>query len=149
MVAQPDPAHPDEPLTIGLGGGAQLQILWPRTPVEPFLANTRSDANANSIVARLTYGKTAVLFTGDSEADTEQRLLRHPELLAADVLKVAHHGSRHSSGAPFLKAVSPRMASSPAARGTTMATPAARPCSGWRKPGPASFARICWETWRR
>ncbi len=110
MVPQPDPARPNEPLTIGLGGGAQLQILWPRAPVEPFLFNTRSDANSNSIVARVTYGKTAVLFTGDSEADTEQRLLRRKELLAADLLKVAHHGSRHSSGAAFLDAVAPKLA---------------------------------------
>ena len=75
---------------IDLGGGAALEVLAPR---EPLLTGTRSDANANSIVLRLTYGDTAMLLTGDAEEPTERRLLEAPEQVAADVLKVAHHGS--------------------------------------------------------
>lgn len=110
MTPQPNPQAPESFLTIGLGEGAVLTIYWPRHPREPFLKNTRSDANSNSIVARLVYGKTAFLFTGDSEPDTEQALLRQRADYAATVLKVAHHGGKHSSTEAFLAAVKPKAA---------------------------------------
>jgi competence protein ComEC len=91
---------------VNLGGGAVLEIL---APDEPLHHGTRSDANANSIVARLTYGSFSVLLTGDAEAPTEAFLLGLPDLRAT-VLKVAHHGSRHSSDAAFLARVSPEVA---------------------------------------
>jgi competence protein ComEC len=64
--------------------------------------------NDNSIVLRITYGRRAFLFVGDTEHEAEGDLLRsHPELLRADVLKVGHHGSRTSSTPAFLGAVAP------------------------------------------
>jgi beta-lactamase superfamily II metal-dependent hydrolase len=110
MTPQPNPQAPDSLLTIGLGEGATLTIHWPRHPREPFLKSTRSDANSNSIVARLTYGTTAFLFTGDAEADTEEALLRKSTDYTSTVLKVAHHGGKHSSTKAFLDAVKPRAA---------------------------------------
>jgi competence protein ComEC len=110
MTPQPNPQSPDTFLTIGLGEGVTLTVYWPRHPREPFLKNTRSDANSNSIVARLTYGKTAFLFTGDAEPDTEEALLRKGVDYTSTVLKVAHHGGKHSSTKPFLAAVKPRAA---------------------------------------
>ncbi|MCP3103238.1 MBL fold metallo-hydrolase [Myxococcus sp. K15C18031901] len=110
MTPTPNPAAPHTLLTIGLGEGVSLTVLWPRVPQEPFLAGTRSDANSNSIVAKLTYGRTAFLLVGDAEPDTEATLLQKPLDLTATVLKVAHHGGRHSSTAPFLQAVKPQAA---------------------------------------
>ncbi|MCE9667432.1 MBL fold metallo-hydrolase [Myxococcus stipitatus] len=110
MTPTPNPAAPHTLLTIGLGEGVSLTVLWPRVPQEPFLAGTRSDANSNSIVAKLTYGRTAFLLVGDAEPDTEAALLQKPLDLSATVLKVAHHGGRHSSTAPFLEAVKPQLA---------------------------------------
>jgi hypothetical protein len=95
---------------VGLGEGTVLTVYWPRYPHEPFLKSPRSDANANSIVTRLTYGKTAFFFTGDSEPDTEQALLRQRTDFTSTVLKVAHHGSKHSSTQEFLAAVKPKAA---------------------------------------
>lgn len=92
---------------IDIGGGASLLIL---APDEPLLRGTRSDANSNSVVLRLDYGATSMLFTGDSEAPTENRLLSDPDTLTADVLKVAHHGSEHSTQDDFLAAVRPTLA---------------------------------------
>ncbi len=110
-VMLPTPVSPDAFLTIGLGEGATLTIYWPRAPLEPFLKSTRSDANSNSIVARLTYGKTAFLFTGDAEPHTEEALLRKKSVdYTSTVLKVAHHGGKHSSTEAFLNAVRPRAA---------------------------------------
>jgi competence protein ComEC len=110
MTPTPNPKTPEAPLTIGLGEGASLSIFWPRVPQEPFLKNTRSDANSNSIVARLTYGGTSFLFMGDAEPETEAALLRKSLDFSATVLKVAHHGGRYSSTAPFLAAVRPQAA---------------------------------------
>jgi competence protein ComEC len=110
MTPQPNPQAPDTLLTIGLGESVTLTIHWPRHPREPFLQKSRSDANSNSIVARLTYGKTAFLFTGDAEADTEETLLRKRTDYTSTVLKVAHHGGKYSSTQPFLDAVKPRAA---------------------------------------
>ena len=110
MTPQPNPQAPDTLLTIGLGEGVTLTIHWPRHPREPFLQKSRSDANSNSIVARLTYGNTAFLFTGDAEADTEAKLLSKRADYTATVLKVAHHGGKHSSTQAFLEAVKPKAA---------------------------------------
>lgn len=94
--------------SAALGTAVHVEMLLPH---EPFLDRTRSDVNANSIVARVETGTVRVLFTGDAERPTEQRLLdEHASWLNADVLKVAHHGSRFASSAPFLDAVHPRFA---------------------------------------
>lgn len=102
----------EAPQVIDLGGGATLELLWPRRPLEEFLRNTRSDVNSNSIVARVVYGRTAVLFAGDAEPEAEDRLVGGSahRSLRATVLKVGHHGGRHSSTRRFLEAVSPRAA---------------------------------------
>jgi competence protein ComEC len=110
MSPEPNPQAPDSFLTVGLGEGAVLTIYWPRYPREPFLKNTRSDPNSNSIVLRLTYGRTAFFFTGDSEPNTEEALLRKQVDYTSTVLKVAHHGGRFSSTEAFLAAVRPKAA---------------------------------------
>ena len=74
-------------------------------------ADTLSDPNDASSVARVRIGDVAFLLTGDAEADEERWLLSHQAaLLRADVLKVAHHGSRTSTLPAFLDAVQPRLA---------------------------------------
>ena len=56
----------------------------------------------------------SVLLTGDVEMAGEQAILEaaggRQELMDCQILKVAHHGSSGSSGADFLKAVSPELA---------------------------------------
>jgi len=61
-------------------------------PTSPFIAGSRSDINSNSLVFRLEYGRTSVLFMGDAGRETEGRLLSRGYDLHADVLKVGHHG---------------------------------------------------------
>jgi competence protein ComEC len=69
------------------------------------------DANLASTVLLSRAGIWRILFTGDAEAPEEEWLLeRGPAALRADVLKVAHHGSRTSTTARFLDAVRPRVA---------------------------------------
>jgi beta-lactamase superfamily II metal-dependent hydrolase len=61
-------------------------------------------------VLRLDFGKSSFLFVGDAEAHAEARLVDSRAPLRASVLKVGHHGSRTSTSAPFLRAVSPSLA---------------------------------------
>jgi len=91
--------------TIDLGAGAVLEILFPETdPID-------MESNASSIVARLTYGDTSFIFTGDSPKRIEEYLvLAEGEHLKSDVLKVGHHGSRTSTSEMFLAEVDPEYA---------------------------------------
>lgn len=60
------------------------------------------DINASSVVLKWTYEDFAMLFTGDLPIEEEKQLLASD--LSADVLKVAHHGSRHSTSEELLAA---------------------------------------------
>jgi competence protein ComEC len=69
------------------------------------------DANLASTVLLLRVRDIRILLTGDAEAEEEAWLLAHArEALAADVLKVGHHGSATSTTPSFLAAVRPRLA---------------------------------------
>ena len=65
--------------------------------------------NDASLVLRVRYGRTAFLFPGDVEARGEEAAVRTGGL-AADVVKVPHHGSRTSSSPAFVTAVGARHA---------------------------------------
>jgi competence protein ComEC len=67
--------------------------------------------NDDSLVLRLEWGATSVLFSGDIEAAGERELVAAMDgRLRTAVLKVPHHGSRTSSGADLLGAVDPAVA---------------------------------------
>jgi len=87
-----------------LGGGVKLQVLFPDRRLQS------STDNADSTVMRLVYEETSVLLTGDMPNALEQYLhTTGKQRLAADILKVAHHGSDTSSGREFLHAVAPEI----------------------------------------
>jgi len=56
------------------------------------------------MVLRLSYGAKKILLTGDIEKEAESELSKTREFLQADVVKVAHHGSRTSSTPDFINA---------------------------------------------
>ena len=92
-----------------------LDVLWPPTAGLP--DEYRANPNSTSIVIRARYGEAAFLFTGDINVEQELDLVRHhcpgssqPCELRADVLKVAHQGSRLSSAMLFLESVRPTLA---------------------------------------
>jgi beta-lactamase superfamily II metal-dependent hydrolase len=66
--------------------------------------------NDNSTVLRVEFRSRRILLTGDIEEAAEAAILAAGIDPRADILKVAHHGSRTSSGLPFLNAVAPRWA---------------------------------------
>jgi len=108
--AQYEKAQPGK--KYDLGGGAILTVI---APSEPFFTKEQMKAggneiNANSIVLRLDFGDFSMLFMGDAEAQTEQRLLGKNLELKANVLKVAHHGSKYATSEEFVKRVKPEAA---------------------------------------
>ncbi len=92
---------------FNLDDGARLEVLFPDTS-QPF-RGTRSDLNSNSVVLRLVHGDDCFLFPGDAEEPTERALIE-AQMGACDVLKVAHHGGRHSTIEPMLAMVKPSIA---------------------------------------
>ncbi|MFH0967419.1 MAG: MBL fold metallo-hydrolase [Methanobacteriota archaeon] len=89
--------------TIDLDPALTIEVLSPKEPLGV-------DINDNSMVLRITNGKTTALLMGDAGIGIENRLLSEGEGLKADLLKVGHHGSRHSTGKTFSNEVSPDIA---------------------------------------
>lgn len=84
-------------------GGARFQVLEASD-------DRGGTSNDRSVVLRVGYAGRWVLLTGDAEAALENRLVRSRRSLKADVLKLAHHGSRSSTSESFLDAVEPEFA---------------------------------------
>jgi len=108
--AQYEKAEPGK--KYDLGGGAILTVLAPN---EPYFTKDQmkaggNDTNANSIILRLDYGDFSMLFMGDAETQSEQRLISKDLDLKAKVIKVAHHGSKYATSQDFLKRVQPEAA---------------------------------------
>jgi competence protein ComEC len=85
-------------------GDVRVEALWPRR------AAARASRNDASLVLRLRIAGCTLLLPGDLGAGAERALAAAAPALRADVLKLAHHGSRTSSSAAFLAAVSPALA---------------------------------------
>lgn len=93
-------------MQVNLGGGAYVEFLFPDRSVVDW------ETNNASVVARLVYGDSSFMLTGDATKYTEGIILstKTPEQLRSTVLKVGHHGSDTSSSAEFIRAVAPRYA---------------------------------------
>ncbi|MGI5828338.1 MAG: ComEC/Rec2 family competence protein [Patescibacteria group bacterium] len=104
----------------------QIYILWPqRDNIKELLyqdkrvfevdyhssnGSDNKNTNENSIVSQLRYGEFTALLTGDITVEIENQLLAQQQNLKSLVLKVAHHGSKHSTSEEFLTEVEPLLA---------------------------------------
>lgn len=79
---------------------AGVEVLYPEADDSP---EALSDNN-HSIVLRIVFGTKKILLTGDIEKETEKFLVQNPQILQADIVKVAHHGSKTSSTQSFIDA---------------------------------------------
>lgn len=97
----------DRPQIIKLNQIARLEIL---SPTESFAGQAPENINDSSIVSRLVYGQTALLLTGDIETGEEEQLLDDKAPVAAQAIKISHHGSDSGSSEALLSAVAPKIA---------------------------------------
>ena len=84
-------------------GETTLKVLWPEAGA------TGKEVNEDAMVIEMTNGAFKGVFTGDIGKDTEDKLLQKGVLEDVDFLKVAHHGSKYSTGEEFLDVVKPEL----------------------------------------
>jgi len=93
---------------IQLSKGQWLEILWPA------IQNPDTeDENLNSLIFMIHHHGVKTLITGDITEEGESLLLKKYQgtnKLQADVLKIAHHGSKYSTSDGFLDEVQPKIA---------------------------------------
>lgn len=85
-------------LSLPSGG---IRVLWP----EAGKTRPGQDANESSLTMAVTMKDVSLLQTGDLDGRYEMYAA-----MPADLLKIAHHGSSHSTSQAFLEAVHPRAA---------------------------------------
>lgn len=93
--------------TLDFGSGIKMEIFY---PVEDLAGKQVENLNNTSIVGKLIFGRTSFLFTGDAEMEVWDELISRGIDLKADVLKVAHHGSKNATSKNFLEKVQPKFA---------------------------------------
>lgn len=109
-----------------------IDVLWP-----PQLPDVNSSyRNNDAVVLRVRHGERALLFTADIEKEAETALIKSD--LRADVVKVAHHGSRTSSIQSFVDATHAALAIISVGRTSIFGHPHQEVVERWR----ASGARV-------
>ena len=83
----------------------EVDVLWPLDS-----AGDSEGRNDASVVLRARLGSARALLAGDLGKKAEQRLLASDVEVAAEILKVGHHGSATSSSSAWLKAIGPSVA---------------------------------------
>ncbi len=112
-------------------GGVAVDVLWP-----PQLADLNAAyRNNDAIVLRLRYGDRTLVFAADIEKEAEAALLRSDTDLRADIVKVAHHGSRTSSIQAFVDATRPHVAIISVGRTSIFGHPHKEVVERWRASG--------------
>jgi hypothetical protein len=94
---------------------AQFPKKYTWGSVTPYILNPATDltdpeTNDASVVILFDKQDNEFLFTGDMDSTIEATVVARGKPLAAEVLKVGHHGSKYSSSADFLNAVQPKEA---------------------------------------
>lgn len=107
-------------------GEVEVNVLWPP-------AGGETSNNNDSIVLRIQLGERSILLTGDIEQATERALLTSQ--LHADVVKVAHHGSKTSSTEGFVLATKPNLAIISVGRNSRFGHPHKEVVERWQSNG--------------
>ncbi|NTW75443.1 MAG: MBL fold metallo-hydrolase [Candidatus Moranbacteria bacterium] len=97
----PERIEAREGLTITFPNGGMMRVLYPHAALPE-----GTESNEGSVVTRFSYGETDFLLTGD--LPEEERYLRDPGV--SEILKVSHHGSKHSTSEAFLDLIRPNEA---------------------------------------
>jgi len=113
---------------------ANCRVLWPATT-----ALEQGERNNDSVVMRMRDGAVGLILTGDIERASEKSILAEGGDLAADFLKVAHHGSKTSTTEDFLSAVHPKFAAISVGEDNSFGHPSPEVLDRLRSSGVAVF----------
>ena len=101
------PKAGDRLMDISVGGvSVRLDVICLYDGINTPIGET--DINDTSIIVRLTHGATRALFTGDLNSRLGAYLAAHNFDLAADVLKLPHHGTEGTAPNEFFERVGPK-----------------------------------------
>lgn len=84
-------------------GDAEIEVIAPKRQI----SGTNSDANNNSLILKITYGRISFLMMGDVEERGRDSAGSFPRSV---VLKASHHGSRNGTDEKLLSEVKPEVA---------------------------------------
>ena len=98
--------RPHQGQTFKLSDNVLVELFAP----DSVFAVAKHNVNNASIVFKLTYGETSVLFTGELEHEGDELLLPLENMLKSDILKIAHHGSITSTTEELLNFIQPECA---------------------------------------
>ncbi len=94
----------DAKRSYDIGNNVQLEILY-----NYYYEHDSSDENNYSVCFRIINGDDHYLFTGDLEADGEERLVQNNTLGKCRLYKAGHHGSKTSSNDVLLNVIQPEV----------------------------------------
>ncbi len=90
----------------------KITLLWGAVTEE--LASYGLNPNNHSVAARIEFGQSSALFTGDLELVGLSRLAskyaQNPEILDVDIYQVGHHGSKNATIHYLMELMSPTLA---------------------------------------
>lgn len=89
-------------------GKVLVDILSPLEDLQD--KEIKNTSNDTGVVAKIIYGKNSFLFTADIDMAGERKIIKSGENVLANVLKIAHHGSKYSTSDQILQAVKPSIA---------------------------------------
>lgn len=113
-------------------GDLNFEVVHPDEALSgAFLA----DRNAGSVSMTASCGDDLALLAGDAPSETEEDMLEDGDLGDLTVLKVSHHGSKHSTSGTFLDATTPEYAVISSGRGNRYGHPALRVLTALRTRG--------------
>ncbi len=126
-------------------GSVETSVLWPSAAMNSDAPSTNND----SVVVQIMFGDKSILFTGDVESPAENAFVKlhgnhgnsagHQNSvlhsLKADVVKVAHHGSKTSSTADFISATQARLAIIPVGQRSMFGHPHPEVVRRWKASG--------------
>lgn len=83
-------------------GDAEIKVLY--------LNDDEDNLNDCSIVLRLVYGDSSIIFMADAGLSVEEEMMDGYDDLKSDLIKIGHHGSSYSSSTEFIEFINPKYA---------------------------------------
>ncbi|MBQ8293348.1 MAG: MBL fold metallo-hydrolase [Bacilli bacterium] len=90
--------------TYELSDGIELEILY-----NYYYENKTSNENDYSVCLMINQGSKHFLFTGDLEAEGEEKLIEYNDLPEVEVFKAGHHGSYTATSTALLEVIKPKI----------------------------------------